>query len=87
MLKLTLPSIDNFYEEYTKHPKIIRVVALSGGYTRDVACAKLSKNRGIVASFSRAFSEGLKVSQSEIEFDDYLKSTIGHIYESSTKKI
>jgi fructose-bisphosphate aldolase class I len=87
ILKLTVPSIDNFYEEYTKHQSVIRVIALSGGYSRDVACAKLSKNRNIIASFSRAFTEGLKVSQSENDFDNYLKMTIESIYESSVKKI
>ena len=69
MLKLTIPTEANLYEELTKHPKIIRVVALSGGYTREHANELLAKNRSMIASFSRALAEGLSANQSEAEFD------------------
>lgn len=83
MFKFTIPVKDNFYEEYTNHPNVVRVVALSGGYSRDIANEKLKKNRGIIASFSRALLEGLNVNQIEEEFDSYLLSSIKSIYEAS----
>lgn len=83
MFKFTIPVKDNFYEEYTKHPNVVRVVALSGGYSRDVANEKLAKNRGVIASFSRALLEGLNVKQTDEEFDSYLLSSVKSIYEAS----
>ncbi len=69
MLKLTLPSIDDFYADFVKHPKVLRVVALSGGYSRDEADALLARNHGVIASFSRALTEGLTAQQSDEEFN------------------
>ena len=86
MLKLTLPTEANLYEDLTKHPKIIRVVALSGGYTREHANELLSKNRGMIASFSRALAEGLSANQSDVEFDKVLNDSIESIYQASTSK-
>ncbi len=83
MFKFTIPVKDNFYEEYTKHPNVVRVVALSGGYSRDIANEMLVKNRGVIASFSRALLEGLNVNQTDEEFDSYLLSSIKSIYEAS----
>ena len=83
MLKLSLPSVVNFYRELTQHPKCIRVVALSGGYSRDEANEILSKQDGMIASFSRALSEGLAYGQSESEFNDVLAKSIGAIYAAS----
>ena len=87
MLKLTIPTEANLYEELTKHPKIIRVVALSGGYSREHANELLAKNRGMIASFSRALAEGLSAKQSDNEFDKVLDESIGSIYKASTQKI
>jgi fructose-bisphosphate aldolase class I len=83
MLKLTLPEDDNFYLELVKHPSVLRVVALSGGYSRDDANAKLSKNNGVIASFSRALTEGLSAQQSDAEFNATLDSAIASIYAAS----
>lgn len=83
MLKLTLPDTANFYAELTRHPSVLRVVALSGGYTRDDANQKLRANHGVIASFSRALSEGLSAQQSENEFDAMLDATITGIYAAS----
>ncbi|MFM7047833.1 MAG: fructose bisphosphate aldolase [Actinomycetota bacterium] len=83
MLKLTIPSTANFYAELIKHPSVVRVVALSGGYSRDDANRMLSENHGMIASFSRALSEGLSAKQSEAEFDAMLDSTIAGIYAAS----
>ena len=83
MLKLTLPNTANFYAELIKHPSVLRVVALSGGYSRDDANKKLSDNRGMIASFSRALTEGLSAKQSDAEFDAMLDSTIAGIYAAS----
>ena len=83
MLKLTLPDEDGFYTELVEHPKVLRVVALSGGYTRDEANAKLARNPGVVASFSRALTEGLSAQQTDGEFDELLDESIGSIYEAS----
>jgi fructose-bisphosphate aldolase, class I len=83
MLKLTLPETDGFYTELVEHPKVLRVVALSGGYSRDEANARLSRNKGVVASFSRALTEGLSAQQSDEEFNAMLDSSIQSIYEAS----
>src|SRR4051794_3544829 len=83
MFKLTLPSQDGFYTDLVKHPKVLRVVALSGGYSRDEANAKLARNPGVIASFSRALTEGLTAQQSDAEFDELLDSAIKSIYEAS----
>jgi fructose-bisphosphate aldolase class I len=83
MLKLTLPSEDNFYGDLVDHAKVLKVVALSGGYTRDEACAILARNRGVIASFSRALTEGLTAQQSDDEFNRVLDSSIRAIYEAS----
>ncbi|MFZ9818451.1 MAG: fructose bisphosphate aldolase [Ilumatobacteraceae bacterium] len=83
MLKLTLPNTDNFYADFVKHPSVLRVVALSGGYSREDANAKLSRNNGMIASFSRALTEGLSAKQSESEFNAMLDSTIADIYAAS----
>ena len=83
MLKLTLPNTDDFYLDFVKHPSVLRVVALSGGYSREDANAKLSRNHGMIASFSRALTEGLSAKQSEAEFNAMLDSTIAGIYAAS----
>ena len=85
MLKLTLPTVENFYEEFTKHPRVVRVVALSGGYSREKANDILSKNKGVIASFSRALTEGLSAQQTDDEFNKTLADTIEGIYEASVK--
>ena len=72
MLKLTLPEQDDLYAEFVGHPKVVRVVALSGGYTRDEGNARLRRNHGVVASFSRALVEGLSAQQSDAEFNALL---------------
>jgi fructose-bisphosphate aldolase class I len=83
MLKLTLPDEDDFYRALVEHPRILRVVALSGGYSRDDANARLARNHGVVASFSRALTEGLSAQQSDDEFDAALDASIKAIYEAS----
>jgi len=83
MLKLSIPTIDNFYKELIDHPRVIRVVALSGGYTREKANEALTHNHGLIASFSRALSEGLSASQSDDEYNDLLKESIKQIYDAS----
>ena len=83
MLKLTLPSVDDFYAELVAHPSVLRVVALSGGYSRDDANAKLSRNHGMIASFSRALTEGLSARQSDSDFDAALDAAIASIYAAS----
>ncbi len=83
MLKLTLPNEDNFYQDLVKHPRVIRVVALSGGYSRDKANQVLAKNNGIIASFSRALTEGLTAQQSEQEFDSTLDKAVQSIADAS----
>lgn len=85
MFKFTIPSVDNFYSSYINNPKVIRVVALSGGYNRSDACNKLAKNNGMIASFSRALLEGLNVNDKEYEFDKKLLNSIDEIYEASIK--
>ncbi|MCJ8319798.1 MAG: fructose bisphosphate aldolase [Colwellia sp.] len=83
MLKLTLPNIDNFYSECIAHPNVLKVVALSGGYNRKQANIKVSANNGIVASFSRALTEGLSAKQSDNEFNNLLDTAITSIYQAS----
>ncbi|MGZ4608863.1 MAG: fructose bisphosphate aldolase [Actinomycetes bacterium] len=83
MLKLTLPDQDGFYTELVEHPRVLRVVALSGGYTRADANARLARNHGLTASFSRALTEGLTAQQSDAEFDAALDASIASIYEAS----
>lgn len=83
MLKLTLPSEANFYKELVDHPKVIKVVALSGGYSRDDANAKLAENKGMIASFSRALTEGVSAQQSDEEFEATLDAAIESIYQAS----
>jgi fructose-bisphosphate aldolase, class I len=83
MLKLSLPTVANHYLSLTSHPKVMRVVALSGGYSRDEADALLAHNTGLIASFSRALTEGLSAQQSDAEFDATLDAAIQSIYEAS----
>ena len=83
MLKLTLPEQDNFYAECVGHPKVVRVVALSGGYTREECNKRLRRNHGVVASFSRALVEGLSAQQSPAEYNALLDASIQSIYEAS----
>jgi fructose-bisphosphate aldolase class I len=83
MFKLTLPEEDDFYAEFVAHPNVLRVVALSGGYTRVEANALLARNHGVVASFSRALTEGLTAQQSSAEFDASLDAAIESIYQAS----
>lgn len=83
MLKLTLPDEDNLYAPLIGHPRVLRVVALSGGYSLDESCTILARNHGLIASFSRALTEGLTAQQSEAEFDEKLGSNIAQIYAAS----
>ena len=83
MLKLTLPEADNFYSSLVDHPQVLRVVALSGGYSREESNARLSRNHGVIASFSRALTEGLTAQQSAAEFDAALDASIGSICAAS----
>ena len=85
MLKVTLPTINNLYKEFTKHPRVVRVVALSGGYSREKANELLAQNKGVIASFSRALSEGLSAKQTDDDFDATLAKSIQGIYEASVK--
>lgn len=86
MLKLTIPSVPNFYEELVNHSRILRVVALSGGYSRADANQALSKNTGLIASFSRALTEGLSAKQSDAEFDAALNASVASIFQASIQK-
>jgi fructose-bisphosphate aldolase class I len=86
MLKLTLPTKANLYKPLIDDPRIMRVVALSGGYSRDEANAKLSRNDGMIASFSRALTEGLSVNQSDAQFNAALGSAIDSIFQASSVK-
>jgi fructose-bisphosphate aldolase class I len=86
LLKLTLPEQDDFYSDCVRHPNVVRVLALSGGYTREEANERLRRNPGVVASFSRALLEGLRVDQSDAEFDAELNAAIQSIFEASTVK-
>ena len=83
MLKLTLPEQDDFYSDLLRHPNVLRVVALSGGYTQEEANDRLRRNHGVVASFSRALVEGLSAQQSDAEFDALLDESIQSIFEAS----
>jgi fructose-bisphosphate aldolase class I len=85
MLKLTLPEKAGLYTPFTNHPRVVRVVALSGGYSRDHANEVLAKNPNVIASFSRALSEGLTAQQSDSEFDGMIDKTIQAIYDASIK--
>lgn len=83
MLKLSIPSVDDFYTELIKHPHVMRVVALSGGYDREEADRRLARNHGLIASFSRALSEGLSAGQTDAEFDELLEQSVTEIYKAS----
>jgi fructose-bisphosphate aldolase class I len=83
MLKLSLPSVENFYKPLVDHPRVMKVVALSGGYSRKDANDLLSKQTGMIASFSRGLTEGLSAKQSEAEFDTMLAASVGSIYDAS----
>lgn len=83
MLKLSIPSKDNYYKELIDHPQVVRVVALSGGYTREDSVEKLERNPGLIASFSRALVEGLSAKQDDSEFDEKLGNSIDAIYNAS----
>ena len=83
MFKVTIPTVDNLYEGIMKDPHVVRVVALSGGYTQDDANEKLARNHGLIASFSRALAQELRVSQSDAEFDAVLKKAVDSIYRAS----
>ncbi|PPQ35201.1 fructose bisphosphate aldolase [Rhodopila globiformis] len=87
MLKLTIPTETDLYLGLTKHPRVVRVVALSGGYSRAEACRLLASNHRMIASFSRALTEGLKVSMSDAEFDAALGESIDEIYRASINKV
>jgi fructose-bisphosphate aldolase, class I len=87
MLKLTIPDVPDFYSALTKHKRVARVVALSGGYTRADACKRLSANHGMIASFSRALAEDLRHSMSDAVFDATLAKSIDEIYQASTVKV
>ena len=83
MLELTIPSVDGFYAELVRHPRVLRVVALSGGYSRAESNALLARNPGVIASFSRALTEGLSAQQSEDEFNAALDESVESIYQAS----
>jgi fructose-bisphosphate aldolase class I len=83
MLKLTIPDKDNLYADLIEHNNVLRVVALSGGYSRDEANRRLARNNGMTASFSRALSEGLKAQHSDQEFNAALDASIESIYRAS----
>jgi fructose-bisphosphate aldolase class I len=87
MLKLSIPVVPNFYRELVGHPKVLAVVALSGGYTTAEACAELAKNEGIIASFSRGLLQELRAHQSDEEFDRALGAAIDEIHRASTQKV
>lgn len=83
MLKLTIPTQDDLYADLIAHPRVMRVVALSGGYSRDESNRLLARNHGLIASFSRALTEGLSINQTEEQFDELLGSSIDSIYQAS----
>jgi fructose-bisphosphate aldolase class I len=87
MLKLTIPDVPDLYAQLIKDPRVIRVVALSGGYKRSDACTRLAANHGMIASFSRALIDELKISMSDETFDAVLEGTIDEIYRASTIKV
>ena len=86
MLKLTIPDVPGFYSPLVDHPRVVRVVALSGGHTRAEACERLARNRGVIASFSRALTDDLRRSMSDAEFDAALERSITEIYQASAVK-
>ena len=86
MLKLSLPTKPNLYQDLVNHPRVLKVVALSGGYSRDDANKMLAENHGVIASFSRALTEGLSAKQSDDQFDALLDSTIQSIFNASVNK-
>lgn len=86
IIKLTLPDVPNYYNPLLTPKNVLRLVALSGGYSREVACSKLKENKKMIASFSRALLEGLNVGQSDEEFSDVLSKSIKEIYKASTSK-
>jgi fructose-bisphosphate aldolase class I len=86
MFKLTLPDVSDLYAPLVNHPRVARVVALSGGYTRADACKRLAANHGMIASFSRALVQDLRVSMSDTEFESALATSIGEIAQASTVK-
>lgn len=86
MLKVTIPEKSDLYLDLVQHPRVQRVVALSGGYPRDEACRRLSANHGMIASFSRALVEDLRYSMTDVEFDAALEKSIDQIYKASTQK-
>lgn len=83
ILKLTLPAVDGYFDELVAHPSVLKVVALSGGYSREQANEKLAKNKGVIASFSRALTEGLSDKQDDAEFNQKLDASIESIYQAS----
>ena len=83
MLKLSLPENANQYQSLVNHPRVMRVVALSGGYSREEANRRLCQNTGMIASFSRALTEGLSANQTDADFDNQLADTIGSIFDAS----
>jgi fructose-bisphosphate aldolase, class I len=87
MLKLTLPEVDDFYADLVRHGNVVRVLALSGGYSRSEADERLARNHGVVASFARALTAGLSVGQSDAEFDEVLDRSIAGIFEASVTKM
>ena len=87
MFKLSLPEQDDFYRELVEHPKVLKVVALSGGYSRADANERLARNPGVVASFSRALTEGLHARQSDAEFNGALDEAIQSIYDASVAPV
>ena len=87
ILKLSLPDVDDFYSDLVGHPNVLRVLALSGGYGQREADLRLSANHGVVASFSRALTEGLSVHQSDAEFDATLEHSIAGIFEASLRRV
>jgi len=87
MLKLSLPIKPGTFDPLVEHPKVLRVVALSGGYARPEACVELAKNKGIIASFSRALLQDLRFQMSDEEFDASLAAAIDEIYKGSTQKV
>ena len=86
ILKLTLPSLDNFYLDYTSNKNVLKVLALSGGYSKEVACDMLSKNKKVSASFSRALLEDLNINQTDNEFKDVLNKNVSNIYIASASE-
>jgi fructose-bisphosphate aldolase class I len=87
MIKLTIPDVADFYRLLIEHPRVVRVVALSGGYTRSDACQRLAKNHGMIASFSRALINDLREQMSDAEFDQALKQAADEIFDASVNKI